>query len=42
MQLAAAEPSGPCLKGPALKILKLGGQPDKALKSRTLGDEEAD
>lgn len=42
MQLAAAEPSGQCLKGPALKILKLGGQPDKALKSRTLGDEEAD
>jgi len=36
MTLAAKEPSGQCLKGPALKILKLGGKPDKALKSQTL------
>ena len=41
MQLAATEPSGQCLKGPALKILKLGGRPDKALKSKTLVAGEA-
>lgn len=36
MTLAATEPSGQCLKGPALKILKLGGKPDKGLKSAAL------
>lgn len=39
MQLAALEPSGQCLKGPAMKILKLGGRPDRGLKSKTLSLE---
>lgn len=34
--LAATEPSGQCIKGPALKIIKLGGTPDKGVSSKTL------
>lgn len=36
LKLAATEPSGQCIKGPALKILKLGAKPDKDLKSKEL------
>lgn len=36
VRLAATEPSGQCIKGPALKILKLGAKPDKDLKSKEL------
>lgn len=41
LQLATTEPTGQCVKGPALKILKLGGKPDKSLKSKALESEEA-
>ena len=34
--LAVTEPTGQCVKGPALKILKLGGKPDKGVNSKTL------
>lgn len=36
VRLAAQEPSGQCIKGPALRILKLGAQPERELKSKTL------
>lgn len=36
LKLAAAEPSGQCIKGPALKILKLGGKPDRGVSSEAL------
>ena len=36
MTLAAVDPEGQCVKGPALKILKLGAKPDTAVKSREL------
>jgi len=35
-KLAVAEPSGQCIKGPALEVLKLGGKPRRVLKSKTL------
>lgn len=35
-RLAVAEPSGQCVKGPALEVLRLGGRPKKALKSKAL------
>lgn len=40
LKLAAREPAGQCIKGPALRILKLGAKPDKDLKSKELtGDD---
>lgn len=33
MKLASREAAGQCIKGPALKIIKLGGRPTKELKS---------
>ena len=36
MKLAVTEPSGQCIKGPALKILKLDVKTDRALASKTL------
>jgi len=33
MKLAATEAEGQCIKGPAQKILKLGGKPDREVKS---------
>jgi len=41
MQLAAREPSGQCVLGPALKIVKLGGKPERELKSREMTEEAA-
>ena len=36
MRLAATEPSGQCVKAPALKIISLGAKPDRELKSKAL------
>ncbi len=36
LKLAAQDGSGRSIKGPALRICKLGGKPDKSLKSTTL------
>lgn len=36
VQVAAKEPSGQCIKGPALKIIKLGVKLEKGLKSKEL------
>ena len=38
--LAVTEPSGQCIKGPALKIIKLGGTPDKGVSSKTFKNYE--
>lgn len=36
MRLAAAEPSGQCLKGPALRIISLGAKPEREFKSKAM------
>lgn len=38
MKLAVADPEGQCVKGPALKILKLGAKPDTTIKSKALNE----
>lgn len=38
VQLAAKDPAGQCVKGPALKILKLGVKLEKGLKSKELAE----
>lgn len=38
MKLAATDPEGQCVKGPALKILKLGAKPDTLIKSQSLNE----
>ncbi|MBP5284861.1 MAG: DNA recombination protein RmuC [Kiritimatiellae bacterium] len=38
MQLAAKEPSGQCVKGPALKIISLGVKLERELKSKALSE----
>lgn len=44
LKLARTEVAGQCIKGPALKILKYGGAPERGIKSATLLDatEEAE
>lgn len=37
--LLKLEPSGQCIKGPAMKILKLGARPEKEIKSQALSEE---
>jgi len=39
MKLAATEAAGQCIKGPAQKILKLGGKPEHELKSATMAGD---
>lgn len=36
LKLASVEAEGQCIKGPALRIIRLGGAPEKPLKSREL------
>lgn len=38
MKLAATDPEGQCVKGPALRILKLGAKPDALVKSQALSE----
>ena len=38
VQVAAKEPAGQCIKGPALKIIKLGVKVEKAIKSKELAE----
>lgn len=38
LKLANAEAEGQCIKGPAMKIMKLGGRPEKGVKSSQLTD----
>lgn len=42
MQQASIEAKGQCIKGPALKIIKLAGSPDKGAKSKTLVEAESE